>query len=741
MFPMKKSLTLVLFLFIFTACFDNLFELKYPKVDIEKPSKPEDYGEFELQENVIFISEAYEDFIVEVIDSTGIILLNEIDSALYPEVGDVVYCVVTKNSPYGFAGRVVSSEVDGKETRFITEGVDITDVFKELHLSMPIDFPDDVSYFVDEKGEKVKCRMVSNDIWDSIESSGVSVDTKLQYATGISHTFELGVHDNDIYDGNFYIGLAASVTVDLSDGKLEKLMFTTEKRCGIVGALKCSKNNTAADKNKMKFLDKTIVLPYSIVVGPLILTPDLHLESGVFFTKEATLQGDISFELEHTRCEFGYENGEPTYKTYNLATKDNRIFALLKFEAKGEAGIYAETALELALYTRRMLALGASAQASFGLSAEGEISFGNKELLQINPKITVGPELKLGVYCFSELLKTAGNETKLDFFTTHKLAEFELPIFPKFTSFVTEKANGVFSARAQVDETNLIKTEEEGFALFKKSDTSTPVIHKPADIHATKASSQYSVSFNVNDPNDYTVMAYVKADGKYWYLAKEWPTPGQWVDLGLPSGIKWAGWNVGASSPEEYGDYYAWGDTQDKEEFCYATYLHTLGGNHSDHRGHDCSCWLNYQRVGNVTGFDDERCISGTSYDVAHVKWGDGARMPTREDSDELLYECEFTDEVYRDVRGVLCQGPNGNSIFIPYAGIVECQTLYGDNSEAFPNTLFAHLWTSESWFRDTAFILEFKLIPIGQNVYGLYNSLVHNRSPVYGRSVRPVKD
>lgn len=59
---------------------------------------------------------------------------------------------------------------------------------------------------------------------------------------------------------------------------------------------------------------------------------------------------------------------------------------------------------------------------------------------------------------------------------------------------------------------------------------------------------------------------------KLEYKEKERPTPGQWVDLGLPSGILWAGWNVGASRPEEYGGYYAWGETEEKSEYTFKNY-------------------------------------------------------------------------------------------------------------------------------------------------------------------------
>ena len=81
------------------------------------------------------------------------------------------------------------------------------------------------------------------------------------------------------------------------------------------------------------------------------------------------------------------------------------------------------------------------------------------------------------------------------------------------------------------------------------------------------------------------------------------------IDLGLPSGTKWACCNVGANKPEAYGDYYAWGETQTKSTYSEQTYLYYKNGL--------------YQDVGSD--------IAGTQYDVAHVKWGGSCVMPSLE--------------------------------------------------------------------------------------------------------------
>ena len=129
------------------------------------------------------------------------------------------------------------------------------------------------------------------------------------------------------------------------------------------------------------------------------------------------------------------------------------------------------------------------------------------------------------------------------------------------------------------------------------------------------------------------------------------PTPGQMVDLGLS--VKWAGWDVGASSPEEYGDFYAWGETETKDEYTSENYSHFNNGNIGGNwRTTGLYCDIGYE-------------ISGTQYDAAHVKWGDGWRMPTKEEAEELLMQCTKKKVKYKGCEGWLFTGPNGNKIFL----------------------------------------------------------------------------
>ena len=132
-----------------------------------------------------------------------------------------------------------------------------------------------------------------------------------------------------------------------------------------------------------------------------------------------------------------------------------------------------------------------------------------------------------------------------------------------------------------------------------------------------------------------------------------------YVDLGLPSGLKWATMNVGASKPEGYGDYFAWGETKSKGTYNWSTYKWCNGTFNSQTKYCTAS---NYGQVDNKTTLDPED-------DAAHVNWGGDWRMPTMDELNELRNNCTWTWTTQSDVKGYKVVGSNGNSLFLPAAG------------------------------------------------------------------------
>lgn len=125
------------------------------------------------------------------------------------------------------------------------------------------------------------------------------------------------------------------------------------------------------------------------------------------------------------------------------------------------------------------------------------------------------------------------------------------------------------------------------------------------------------------------------------------------VDLGLS--VKWANCNLGAMSPQDKGDYYAWGETVEKAEYTPLNYKYYLGDLDEDGSYSESE---EYKNIG--------ANISGTAYDAARANWGGDWRMPTIEELRELCEECSWADAEMGGVKGKRLTGPNGNSIFLP---------------------------------------------------------------------------
>lgn len=174
----------------------------------------------------------------------------------------------------------------------------------------------------------------------------------------------------------------------------------------------------------------------------------------------------------------------------------------------------------------------------------------------------------------------------------------------------------------------------------------------------------------------------------------------EWVDLGLPSGLKWATCNVGAKTPEQDGNYYAWGETKPKD---------------------------NYRKENSLTYEKQMDDISGNAqYDAATANWGGDWRMPTKEEMTELINNCTWEWTKQNGVKGYKVTGPSDNSIFLPVSGHFYGTTFHSGSCD------YSWYWSST---------------PVGSNIGDAYNLYFNSRGQnkgdyerYYGQSVRPVR-
>lgn len=174
----------------------------------------------------------------------------------------------------------------------------------------------------------------------------------------------------------------------------------------------------------------------------------------------------------------------------------------------------------------------------------------------------------------------------------------------------------------------------------------------------------------------------------------------QYVDLGLPSGLKWATCNMGASAPSEHGEFYAWGETAVKPRYEYT------------------KAKMNGTSLKNISG--------QRQYDAARAKWGGTWRLPTGEEIKELIECCTWTTEKSGGKTALKGTAPNGNVIILPATGYWED----GDYNHSSDSGFF---WSGTNWnYSDTAGALTFNLD--GKPIY-------LNFDFYFGMPVRPVSE
>lgn len=292
-------------------------------------------------------------------------------------------------------------------------------------------------------------------------------------------------------------------------------------------------------------------------------------------------------------------------------------------------------------------------------------------LLIQNPEVALNLGLGASVYAESALFKLVpdNDEGRLSKEFELPLASLEMHALPAYSDLERTSSETARSISGKFEKYSMIICEEKGFAIFEEGND-TPLQHialskghesGKTSNDGTKAielpKEEGSASFSIADSDKvYDTRPYAKAYGICFYGEGE----SIWVDLGLPSGILWAAYNVGATSPEEYGNYYAWGETFVKSSYTEENYKYF-------------DKWIvsGYDKIPSYINIGEN--ISATSYDVVKsIDESADARMATILDLEELVNYCTIKKEIYCSIKGYRINGQNGNSIFVPSAGAYE---------------------------------------------------------------------
>ncbi len=217
-------------------------------------------------------------------------------------------------------------------------------------------------------------------------------------------------------------------------------------------------------------------------------------------------------------------------------------------------------------------------------------------------------------------------------------------------SFQTEESVYIYTIEVLADPSEY--GEVIGGGSYQQGDTCTVI---------AKANDGYSfVNWTVNGDVVSSEESYTFTVTSDWTLIANFDYA--FVDLGLPNGTLWAAYNVGATTPEGYGDYFAWGETQTKSTYTWGTYQYCNG---------DSNQLTKYCSDSNLgyNGFTDNSTTLLPEDDAAMANWGNGWCMPTADQWRELKDNTSCVWTMQNGVYGRLFTAVNGNTLFLPAAG------------------------------------------------------------------------
>ena len=668
---MKRLLTiLVTFMAVLSSCTENIIDdTARPETDgFDQPvteSTDEYTITYQYNEGVIVLDAVAQSYLVKVEADTILYFSAGTPGDILPGKGDVISARVSEKVPYGLGNVVLeTSESDGM-TKCVTTVAGLDEIFKEVSWEYNSSLTDALlEGYEDENGVAVK---PSYGWYDEETGEIITEDTKATVGRKklVSWPFEKNNPDGLSIEGELFVGAFVHCSGDTRKGDFE---FSVEPVIGaeaLIGIKAEVKKEIWQDMYQWKLFELKDKLKTMIQLGPVTLRPYVDIEAYL----RAAASGSVLFDTGKVfSAKIGYSQASGCYISNSTASGNENNF-IKGVSINGNVGAEYECIFSVGcgLYTKNV-ALELDPYFKYQTGAELVYSAGeDSEKTESNLflGITVGADGKMVINWFGGL-KFA---PEMKFLET-ELARWDYPLIPvtKEDSFSIEKRNDSNTFDAQY-------VTEGGFLSWLYDIYPAIAIYKGEELVYEKTFSEKAdplepldVSFlldKLEDDTTYKAKAFVKVwDHDFVMETMTFPDD-RWVDLGLPSGILWAAYNVGATSREEYGGYYAWGEINTKNSYSAENYKYFIQWSESE-----------YDKIPTYKHIGEN--ISGTSYDIAASYNNDGTtRMATISDLEELVNYCSIQRETLNSISGYRIIGPNSNSIFVPSAGSYE-----DDNNE-----------------------------------------------------------
>ncbi len=688
-----------------------------------------------LNPDVQYLSPSQASSYTTMVDENTFQVLVSAPEAVIPQAGEIVMC------DYGngkfFVGKVISSIQNGLYYTIETETPAINEVFSEINASAEINASNSIieSDFSEDDGI-FSCNFVDESVWDDVDGIEVEHITKnLSVAPNTSlNAFPVNINleykiKNNIFSGSVFANYSGNIA--FSGTQMVKMDIT--QRIGVRGSF-----SIAQYGNDRKYIPIFKPGKYIRIYSyGNIINISFQPEIDWFYSGKITLESELQLELDNTNYHLLKTEGSNPQCSMT-SNKKQTYFRVKNLHTEAEVGLSVNCSVLASVINEKLL--GAGLNIAGGVSIMGDKNVG----LQYPGGIDFNMDAKFVPFLEASPFFAVRTTEGLKKFTAGtfsiSLESFQVPLLPAINNLKGNYDGNKASVQGTLENENrsFIATKEDGIAIFEKG-AGEPKERK----QIIKTKSIYDeMEFDIDEGKTYEIAQYALDNNQYIY-GERVPLTGcpdkshpHAIDLGLS--VKWACCNVGASRPEDYGGYYAWGETSEKSAYDDDTYKYWREGCYI---GDD---WYSsgYTKYVTVSGhgfgrFTDGKTVLDPEDDVAHVKWGGSWRMPTRAEFEELYNNCtsEWTEQ--NGVTGRrFTSKKNGNSIFLPASGFWDYGYFTGIGLYTSFRFVGHHgFYWSSSLNTDSnnhAWRLDFGSVDVGTSYY--YGRF-------YGHSVRPVSE
>lgn len=487
--------------------------------------KPHEEPESELPENV------FDETVTQYFTETApayIRVSSDIPAELVPDEGDVIVCLATENTPYGYLGRIIEIEQTSGGYVWHTERAALTDAFETLHVDESVDAMENVEEMVDETGKRYDFEFVDNSIWDEINPADDGEDdnpdeepeTKAGAGGYADATIRLPLDDIEVaggtLSGSIYISARIDLAIDISNWKLQYTNLEVTPRVG----MDMEFNADISVGESITLFEHSFPLGV-ITVGYVVLSPELHVELSAGFDGEIKVEASMKNEFMNMKYYIRYDNGEWKKGCKDQTIAEGNRCRAASLEMSGELYTEATCGLTVGLYSADMI--GISLDAVGRHSIKGEYSLSDKDLFKANSKVGIERTLHGELTFYTDFIGEAADFEKTVETGNLLLGVTPVNLFPEVFDLAAELKDKVIGVTSDWDTDDNLLSGEYGIVLL--DDNHQPVEYRKLGSIAAPTLTKVpgnggNTSFEVDRAGNYIVAPYVEHKGQQ-YLGEE----------------------------------------------------------------------------------------------------------------------------------------------------------------------------------------------------------------------------